>query len=310
MTVGNSVYRPNAQTRKINTSLLGAAAVIAAAAAWGMSGIFITIIVRASHASAVGLAFWRDLFGCATLLGFTLLTRPENLKVTKKDLPWMIGLGAGLGAFHIFYNQSILLNGAAITTIQQAAMPAVVTIAALFIWQEALTRDKIISMGIIFAGTVMASGLDLFDMKNNNMAGLTVGFGVPLLHAVWTLCGKRLVPVYGATATLAVGFGIASLMLLPLQPFSAQPFPLNTTTVAAFCGLIAISTFGAFSLYLIGLKYLQAGVVAILVMTEILFAGGYAFFLLGERLSRIQIFGTVLIITGVLWLTYKQKSFQ
>ncbi len=45
----------------INSFVGGAAMVIAAAAAWGMSGIFITLILKNSQGTAVSLAFWRDL---------------------------------------------------------------------------------------------------------------------------------------------------------------------------------------------------------------------------------------------------------
>jgi drug/metabolite transporter (DMT)-like permease len=96
-------------------------------------------------------------------------------------------------------------------------------------------------------------------------------------------------------------------MLLPLQPFTPQPFPLNSTVGSAFFGLIAVSTFGAFTLYLMGMKYIQAGVASILVMSEILFAGVYAWFLLGERLTPVQILGTVLVIAGVVWLSSRRN---
>lgn len=290
---------------KAPSFLWGAATVIAAAAAWGMSGIFIAFITQASPASATGLAFWRDLFGCISLTAVTLATGPRNLKIQKADLSWVLAMGAGLGLFHILYNQSIILNGAAVTTVMQAAMPAVVAISAFFLWQEPVTRTMVFSMGVIFSGTVLASGLDLADLEGTPGTGIVVGFVVPVFYAVWTLCGKRIVPVYGATACLAVAFGIASLMLLPLQPFVAQPFPLNWTVVSAFAGLIGLSTFGAFSLYMTGLKYVQAGVAAILVMSEILFAGVYAWFLLGERLNTVQILGACLVMAGVVLLSVK-----
>lgn len=292
---------------RMNLKALGTAAVIAAAAAWGMSGIFITIIINESCASSIALAFWRDLLGCATLTAFTLLTHPKNLKVQKKDLAWIIGMGVGLGAFHILYNQSILLNGAAVTTVQQAAMPAVVSLAALYLWKETLTREKILSMGLIFLGITLASGLNLFELEKANLHGLGVGFIVPILYASWTLCGKQVVPIYGAFASLALAFGVATLMLLPLQPFAVQPFPLTPTSAGAFFGLISLSTFGGFSLYMIGLKHVQAGVASILVMSEILFAGIYAFSLLGERLNTLQIMGALLVIIGVVWLSWKQS---
>lgn len=290
----------------VNGTIIGSALVITAAAFWGMSGIFVTIILENSNGTAVSLAFWRDLAAFVTLLLFTLLTGPENLKIARHDLPWLVGMGCFLGGFHIFYNQSIALNGAAVTTVMQAAMPAVVGIVAFYLWKEELTREKIGSMVIIFIGTAMASGIQIFS-PGQDTAGLMVGFTVPFLYAGWSICGKNMVSKYGATASLAIAFGVAALLLSPLQPFTSQPLPLNPTIVAAFCGLIAVSTFGAFSLYLLGMKYIQAGVASVLVMSEILFAGVYAWFLLGERLTMIQTFGTFLVMTGVVWLSYRQN---
>lgn len=298
----------NERVGRINGSLAGAALVVAAAAAWGMSGIFVTIILENSNGTSVSLAFWRDTAGFATLFLFTFLTRPQNLKIERKDLPWLVGMGFSLGGFHIFYNESVMLNGAAVTTVMQAAMPAVVTVAAFYLWKEELTREKIGSMMIIFMGTAMASGVNIFSLEQTNTTGLMAGFTVPFFYAGWTLCGKNMVSKYGATACLAIAFGIASIMLLPLQPFTNQPFPLNSTMAFAFCGLIAISTFGAFTLYFLGMKYIQAGIASIFVMSEILFAGVYAWFLLGERLTPVQLVGTLLVIAGVVWLSYRQSK--
>lgn len=293
---------------QINESLIGAVLVIIAASAWGMSGIFVTIILENSNGTSVSLAFWRDIAAFITLFLFTLLTRPRNLRIDRKDLPWLVVMGFFLGGFHIFYNESVILNGAAVTTVMQAAMPAVVTVAAFYLWEEELTWAKIVSMIFIFMGTALASGINFFSLKQTNMAGLMAGFIVPFLYAGWILCGKKMVLKYGATACLAIAFGVASIILLLLQPFTNQPFPLNLTMASAFCGLITISTFGAFTLYLMGMKYIQAGIASILSMSEILFAGVYAWFLLGERLTSVQVLGTLLVMTGVVWLSYRQSK--
>lgn len=293
---------------QVNGSIVGAALVIAAAAFWGMSGIFVTIILKNSCGTSVSLAFWRDTAAFGVLLTVTLLTRPRNLRIERKDLPWLVGMGFFLGGFHIFYNQSVVLNGAAVTTVMQAAMPAVVAVAAFYLWKEEMTIEKICSMVVISAGTVLSSGVDLFSLEQANTAVLMAGLTVPFFYAGWTLCGKNMVSKYGATACLAIAFGVASIMLLPLQPFTNQPLPLNPTMGLAFCGLIAISTFGAFTLYLLGMKYIQAGIASIIVMSEILFAGVYAWFLLGERLTPVQLSGTFLVIAGVAWLSWRQNK--
>ncbi len=279
---------------------------VAAASAWGMSGIFVTLILENSNGTSVSLAFWRDLAAFITFFLFTFFTQRENLKIRKNDLSWLAAMGVFLGGFHILYNMSVMYNGAAVTTVLQAAMPAIVTITAFYLWKEELTPDKIGSMVIIFAGTVMSSGINIYSIEQADMAGLAAGFGVPVLYAGWSLCGKSMVTRYGASACLTVAFGTASVILLPFQPFTAQPFPLNLTIIVLFCAFIAISTFGAFTLYLMGMKYIQAGTASILVMSEILFAGVYAWFLLGERVTTFQALGAMFVISGVVWLSIRQ----
>ena len=295
------------QPSPINRSVAGVAMVIGAASAWGMAGIFVHTILANCDGSPVSLAFWRDLTAFTGLFLFTLFTCPQNLKIKKKDMPWLVGMGIFLGGFHVFYNQSVMQNGAAVTTVLQAAMPAVVTITAFYLWKEELTREKILSMVLIFIGTFLASGMNIFSTEPMNMAGLVAGFGVPFFYAGWSICGKNLVSIYGPPACLAVAFGVASLMLLPLQPFTQAPLPINMTMALAFLGLMVVSTFGAFSLYLMGLNYLPAGIASILVMSEIFFAGVYAWLILDERFSMVQLAGTVFVMAGVLLLSYRQS---
>jgi len=292
----------------INKSVVGAVLVFSAAAAWGLSGIFVTLVLENSSGTAVSLAFWRDSATFAVLFLYTLLTRPRNLGIEKKDLPWLVGMGVFLGAFHIVYNQSVILNGVAITTVLQTAMPAVVTIASFYLWKEDLTIQKILAMGIIFTGTAIASGIDIHSLEQTTVVALISGFAVPFLYAGWSLCGKAGVLKYGASMCLTIAFGVASIMLLPFQPFTHQPLPVNLTMAAAFLGLISISTFGGFILYFMAMKYIQAGTASILVMSEIFFAGLYSWFLLDERLTRFQVLGILLVILGVISLSHRLKK--
>lgn len=279
--------------------------VIAAAASWGMAGIFVHTFLSSSTGSPVSLAFWRDLTAFSGLFFYTLFTCPQNLRIKRRDIPWLISMGIFLGGFHVFYNQSVMQNGAAVTTVLQAAMPAVVTAAAFYLWNEEVTGKKILSMVLIFLGTFLASGMNVSSLGPVNMAGLIAGFGVPVFYAGWSLCGKNLVATYGTPACLSIAFGVAALILLPFQPFTEAPLPINRMMVLAFAGLMIISTFGAFSFYLMGLNHLPAGIASILVMSEIFFAGICARVFLGERMSGIQLSGTALVMAGVLFLSYQ-----
>jgi drug/metabolite transporter (DMT)-like permease len=210
-------------------------------------------------------------------------------------------MGLSLGVFHVALNLSYILNGVSITTIQQAAMPAIVLVAARFIWKEALTGIKIFSLAVITAGTILVSGLLKSELPDVTASGILVGFLVPALYASWSLFGKSLRSGYSALTTLTWAFGIAALILLPCQLVTGVilPPPVPSLSYLWFTGLICVSTAAGFLAFIFALGRLPAGIATLLIMTEIAFAVGYAYVILSETLSKADIAGAVLIMTGV-----------
>jgi drug/metabolite transporter (DMT)-like permease len=282
--------------------------VLAATACWGTSGIFVKFILQNNDVTALALAFWRDFFTFAVLLIGTRLLHPTWLRVQRRDLVWFIALGSGLGIFHVFWNLGVLLNGAAVATVQQAAMPAIVAVTAWFLWRESLTLAKILAIVLTFIGTVLVSGLNVLSEAEITLAGALVGLGIPLLYATWNLLNKKVRAQYSSVTVLTYAFGFATLMLLPLQIFTPQPWPVSATAWLWFAGLIGVSTIMGFSIYTFGLGRLPASVATILAMTEIPVVAVYAYFLLGERLTVDQLLGTLLVIGGVLLLSLRSRS--
>jgi drug/metabolite transporter (DMT)-like permease len=290
-----------------SASLVGYLAVLSAAALWGMSGIFVKLIVDSSNVSATALAFWRDSATFTVLITGGLLFNRRKLSVKRADLPWLAGMGISLGVFHIFWNLGVVFNGAAVTAVQQAAMPAIVAVAAWFIWQEPLTRRKILAIILTFIGTVLVSGMAELGQVELTTSGLLVGFGVPIFYAGWNLFGKKLRSGYNALVVLTYAFGFAALVLLPFQFFIPQPFPVPPITYLWFAGLIFGATLGGFIAYLFGLGRLPASVASILAMSEIAFVAVYVYILLDEWMTGTQIVGTLLVVCGVVILFRRRK---
>jgi drug/metabolite transporter (DMT)-like permease len=76
--------------------------------------------------------------------------------------------------------------------------------------------------------------------------------------------------------------------------------------------LILITTVSGFALYTIALGFLEASIASITATSEIVFAAVLAYFILGEKMDIWQIFGAVLIISGVILVSlpngdHKQK---
>ncbi|MBC8447781.1 MAG: EamA family transporter [Chloroflexi bacterium] len=283
----------------------GYLAVVLATACWAASGIFVSFIMAGREVSALALAFWRDLFTFAILLAGLRLLRPSWLSVPRRDLKWLAGLGSiGLGTFHVLWNLNVMLNGVAVATVQQAAMPAIVAVAAWLLWREPLTRRKGLAIVLTFAGTVLISGLDALGRMELSVPALLVGLSTPVTYAAYSLFGKPIAGRYHPLTILTYGFGFGALTLLPFQFFTPQPWPVPGQTWLWFAVLIGFATIVPFSFYTFGLGLLPASVAGILAMTEIPVASLYAYVFLGERLTAPQTAGAALVIAGVLLLSW------
>ena len=291
----------------MSSKFFGYIAVILAAAGWATSGIFVKAIQLGSDISPLALAFWRDLGTAIVLFVGMFFFRRDKLQIQKRDLWGLAGTGAGLGAFHTFWNLGVFLNGAAVATIQQSAMPAIVVIAAWFLWREPLTWRKIVAVILTFAGTALVSGVDGVGQLNLTTSGLLVGIGLPLAYASWNLFGKSVRAKYDAFTVLTYAFAFGALALLPFQFFVAFPLPVPTISYVWYAGML-VQTIFSFSMYTFGLGRLPASIASILAMTEIVFVTIYAYTLLGERLVMMQIIGAALVIGGVLLLVERQKK--
>ncbi len=282
---------------------LGYLGVLVACICWGFSGILIKLIMAGEAVSPLALAFWRDVFTFAILALGLGLWRPQWLRVERRDLIRLAGLGAiGIGTFNVFWNLGILFNGAAVATVQQAAMPIVVAVAARLLWREPLTGRKVASIVLAFTGTVLISGLDPVGNARPSARGLLIGLGIPVAYAAYNLLAKPLAGRYPSLTILTYGFGFGALALLPCQFFTAQPTSLPASTWLWFAGLIGLATILPYGAYTFGLGRLPAGVAGILAMSEILFVCLFAYLLLGERLTLVQCAGAALVIAGVLLL--------
>jgi DME family drug/metabolite transporter len=294
----------------VRLTVSGIVAVLTAAACWGASGIFVKLILSSGPISPLNLAFWRD---AAAFVVFFLLAQffeRGRIMVSRSAWPWLAAMGICLGSFHVVLNLGYLLNGAAITTVQQAAMPAIVLVVARIIWQEPLTGLKLFSLLLIGIGTLLVSGLLRVGAQNITAGSILVGFCVPVFYAAWSLFGKRLRSSHSAVVTLTWAFGIATLVLLPFQlaTGSLGPPPVPVTAFLQFAGLIGISTAGAFFAYIFGLGRLPAGIATILVMSEIAFAVFYARLFLGEVLTDMEVAGALLVVMGVVALAAPRKN--
>jgi drug/metabolite transporter (DMT)-like permease len=135
------------------------------------------------------------------------------------------------------------------------------------------------------------------------MAWLFFAFSGPVLWAISTHFDKYLVERYFKHNDVAVLLLFTALIGLLTLPFIAYYEPTVFAPSATSIALIVLSGvlyMGATLFYLHALQSDEASVVAPFFQTVPLFGYGLAYFVLGERLSHLQLTGGVLIVAGTL----------
>jgi len=289
--------------------LSGILLVLTATATWGSSGIFIFRIINQSNLTAVGLAFWRDFFSTLLLLAGILIIKPELLKIHKKDLPWLLGMGViSIGTFHIFWNQAVLSLGASLATMIQCNAPVFVTILARIFFKEPLTLRKILAILAATGGTILAAGLVSGVEWDFDSRGIGFALVSALTYGSLSLFGKKLTADYdGWTITFYI-FAIGTLTIFAFQGGKPEPWPSGSGVLAWVLGFVLMSTILGFGLYARALKILPASVASITATSEILFAALLAHIFLGERLGEWQLVGGLLIALGVVLVSLTKNQ--
>jgi len=140
---------------------------------------------------------------------------------------------------------------------------------------------------------------------------LIFAFSGPIFWAVSTHIDKYLVEryfKYGSVTVLMVFTALIGLLMLPfIWWFRPEVFamPIKNIVVIAMSGLLYM---GAMLFYLKALQTEEASVVAPFYQAAPLFGYILAYFILGERLTSIQIIGVLLIILGAVSLSVHLKK--
>ena len=283
---------------------LGLGFVILATLCWSTAGLFITLIVRGSGISALGLAFWRVLTTSACLFVAILFVRPGLLRVKLRDLPWLAGMGAlAVGVFQVLWILSVLNVGMSVATVIQCNAPIIVTIMARIVWREPLTWRKWTAIGLACLGTFLIARPTGAGNIRITPLGLLFPLGAALAYSGITLFTKKLTRDYNAWTILVYAFGFAALALLPFQIGRPMPVQISGPAWAAFAGLVLLTTIGGYTSYALGLRRLQASVASIAATIEVAFAAFICYVFLGERLDGGQIVGALVVVSGVILLS-------
>ncbi len=280
------------------------------------SAIFVRHLTETYGLPPIILSFWRDLFVAMVLLIILVLIRPGLLRISRQHLYYLIIYGFVLAVFNSVWTLSVSLNGAAVGTVLAYCSAAFTALLGWWILKESLSWVKVLAVMLCLGGCVLVAGALDPAAWSINLVGIITGIGSGLFYAIYTLMGRSASNRgLNPWTTLLYTFGFGAVWLLGIDlvgngvlPGTAQGLSGLLWLGSDWLGwlilfiLAAIPTVAGFGLYNVSLSLMPSSVVNLIVTTEPAFTALWAYFLLGERFTLVQVIGSLLIVTGVVFL--------
>jgi len=272
---------------------------------------------------ALILACWRDFFVTLSLLAALGLLRPALLRVSRQHLRYLVFYGLMLAIFNSLWTLSVTLNGAAVSTVLAYCSAAFIALLGRWLLKERLDWAKGLAVAVSLGGCVLVSGVLDLGVWRANMMGILTGILSGLWYAIYTLMGRSASQRgLNPWTTLVYTFGFAAVFLFLFNLLPGGLLPGAASRLADFLWLgkawggwgmllllAAGPTLAGFGLYNVALIHLPSSVVNLIATSEPVFTAAIAYILLGERLTWIQIAGSLLILGAVVFLRISEGRF-
>ena len=286
---------------------------------WSTTAVFIGYLVSDYAMPALQLALWRNLLVCAALFIALFFIRRSLLRIERSQLAFYILYGLELAVFNSAWALSVKANGASVATVLAYSSAGYTALLALWLFRESLGIHKLLAIALSITGCVMVSNAYRPEMWQLNAVGLTTGLLSGLLFAGYTLFGKEAArrKISSWTAML-YSFAFGSLFLAVFNLFPGLSGAagslrglLPTLPANGWIILIVLSlgpTLMGFGLYSTSMNYLPASIANLLATLEPAMTAIEAYIFLNERLTTVQIIGSVVVLLAVVIVQFERPT--
>ena len=244
--------------------------------------------------------FWRFLIAALILLPTLLWTSRDRLRQLKfgdyRDLAIMgcinIIFAMGMHAMCIKYAK------ASTAAILISANPLATNFFAWLILKEEMTFKRILALLMGFSGIVALTYKA--DAATDTSFGIIAGIVAMTGFGLFTVLSKRLVQKHGGLLVMVMSCLPALVLYLPFLYFTGINLWPPAHTWPNVIGVGVIGTGLGYLAFMKSLEFLSAGRTSYLFFFKPPVAMFFAWLLLGEQISSSAIFGTVLIMAGIL----------
>lgn len=237
----------------------------------------------------------------------------RRIKLSGRDLAYCFLLGTcGVAVSNYFYYVAIQRTNVATAIIVQYTAPVWVLLYVVARGQQKLTAQKVAAVALAVVGIALV--IDLFGVRSSSALrldayGIIAALLASFSFAFYNVAGHRILARHDRWRVLVWTLAAASAFWLFVNPpwkiAAAHYAPAQWLFLFVFS---MISVLGAFSLYFLGLQYLEPTRAIIASCLEPVFSILLAAILLGEILRPIQTVGIVLVLAAIVIVQRPDRS--
>ena len=283
-----------------------------AAVVWGVNGA-VSKTILSTGVSSERLAQVRSLGAALGLVAILAVTAPGRLRLTRRELPYLIAFGVGGLAFvQWFYFLAIHRLNIGVALLIEYLAPLLVALWARFAYHEPVRRRIWAALALALIGLALI--VNLFGGGVSlSTAGVLFAFAGAFAYALYVLLAEHVVGGRDPVSLLAWGFLFASVfwaVAVPWWSFPGHSFTQSTSLNGNFHALhlpiwvlvawmIALGTIAPFFLLVSALRHLTATRVGIVAMLEPVAGALVAWAWLAESLGAIQLAGAAIVLAAI-----------
>jgi drug/metabolite transporter (DMT)-like permease len=276
--------------------LIGVFLILISGSSFGTLAIFVRLAYE-DGVTPITLLFLR--FGIASLCMLFIIW------IRRVPIPrgWvLLGLalmgGIGYVGQALSYFTALTLIPAGLVALLLYLYPAIVTILAVIILKEPISKWKIIALLIALGGTVLTIG----PTGGGHLLGIIFGLGAAFIYSIYILVGSKITKQVTAIQSSTVVIVSAAIVSGGLVAIEGPAFPETASGWGSVIAIALISTILAIVTFFAGLERVGPMNASTLSTVEPAVTVVLAAMVLGETISFFRIIGGMMIILAVIIL--------
>lgn len=279
---------------------------------FGSAGIFVREL--SENMNSTSIISSRILIAILLLSLWIAVRYPMNFRIKLKDSWIFVGAGVlGTLGLNLCYNFSINELSLSLAAVLIALAPIFVMVFAFFMFHEAITAKKVISIILALVGCVLTSGI----LENNasmhwSWIGILVGSASAGFYALYSIFSKvGMKKSYPALTITFYSMLAIAVVLLPFTQWDNMEHyiaanPLRNTLFMVMHSLCTAVCPYAF--YTVALDHMEAGKASILCSCEPVAAMVFGLFFFEEIPTVLSVTGLKIVLLALAMLVLSDKS--